>query len=124
MNRVQQICPVGGVVPSASQAIDLGLPSGTLWAPWNVGAAKATDAGEVFAWGETTVKSVYNWSTYKHVLANQSSKDCISKYTVADGDLQSSWYSGGAFCGDGIGAIGIADGAQRQTGASTGGRRP
>lgn len=34
--------------------VDLGLPSGTLWAKMNVGAKKETDAGLYFAWGETT----------------------------------------------------------------------
>ena len=34
--------------------VDLGLPSGTLWAKMNVGAESETDAGLYFAWGETT----------------------------------------------------------------------
>lgn len=33
--------------------VDLGLPSGTLWAKMNVGAKSETDAGLYFAWGET-----------------------------------------------------------------------
>ena len=45
--------------------VDLGLPSGTLWATCNVGANSPEDYGEYFAWGETTPKSTYNWSTYK-----------------------------------------------------------
>lgn len=31
--------------------VDLGLPSGTLWATRNVGAEKPEDAGNYFAWG-------------------------------------------------------------------------
>ena len=46
-------------------AIDLGLPSGTLWADRNVGAATPEAYGDYFAWGETEPKGVYNWSTYK-----------------------------------------------------------
>ena len=34
--------------------VDLGLPSGTLWAKCNVGAQNETDYGLYFAWGETT----------------------------------------------------------------------
>ena len=33
--------------------VDLGLPSGTLWADRNVGATSPEDYGAVFAWGET-----------------------------------------------------------------------
>ena len=34
--------------------VDLGLPSGTLWATKNIGASSITDTGLYFAWGETT----------------------------------------------------------------------
>ena len=44
--------------------VDLGLPSGLLWATRNVGATSPEDYGDHFAWGETTPKSVYNWTTY------------------------------------------------------------
>jgi hypothetical protein len=46
--------------------IDLGLPSGTMWACCNVGATKPEDYGDYFAWGETLPKEVYNSSTYIH----------------------------------------------------------
>ena len=45
--------------------IDLGLPSGTLWATMNVGASSPEDYGDYFAWGETSPKEVYSLSTYK-----------------------------------------------------------
>ena len=64
--------------------VDLGLPSGTLWATTNVGATNPEDYGDYFAWGETVpygkedlsnatnynyagtyVKTNYNWDTYK-----------------------------------------------------------
>lgn len=45
--------------------IDLGLPSGTLWATMNVGANRPEDYGDYFAWGETKAKDEYNWATYK-----------------------------------------------------------
>ena len=45
--------------------VDLGLPSGTLWATCNVGATKPEEYGDYFAWGETESKSTYNDFTYK-----------------------------------------------------------
>ncbi len=41
--------------------VDLGLPSGTLWATMNVGAKKVTEIGDYFAWGETVPKDNYDW---------------------------------------------------------------
>ena len=49
--------------------VDLGLPSGTLWATCNVGAFSPEDYGDYFAWGETTGynsgKTDFSWSTYE-----------------------------------------------------------
>ena len=49
--------------------VDLGLPSGTLWATCNIGADNPEDYGDYFAWGETTGyndgKTDFNWSTYQ-----------------------------------------------------------
>lgn len=47
-------------------AVDLGLPSGTLWADRNVGANSPEDYGGYYACGETEEKEVYDWSTYTH----------------------------------------------------------
>lgn len=47
--------------------VDLGLPSGTLWATCNVGASKPTDYGNYYAWGETKTKTSFfeeNYSFY------------------------------------------------------------
>ena len=46
-------------------AVDLGLPSGTLWADRNVGADAPEAYGDYFAWGETEPKSYYYWDSYK-----------------------------------------------------------
>lgn len=58
--------------------IDLGLPSGTMWATCNVGADSPDQYGDYFAWGETTPKTTYNWSTYKYSKGdyNQLTKYC------------------------------------------------
>lgn len=39
--------------------VDLGLPSGTLWATCNIGANTPTELGDQYAWGEITPKSAY-----------------------------------------------------------------
>ena len=46
--------------------VDLGFPSGIKWASCNVGADSPEEYGDYFAWGETSPKSTYNWSTYKY----------------------------------------------------------
>ena len=62
--------------------VDLGLPSGTLWATCNVGANSPVEYGDYFAWGETEPKSDYNWDTYQ--LCNGSGLT-ITKYYFDDG---------------------------------------
>ena len=44
--------------------VDLGLPSGNLWATCNVGAINPWNYGDYYAWGETQTKDNYNWETY------------------------------------------------------------
>lgn len=46
--------------------VDLGLPSGTLWAYTNIGANSPTDYGNYYAWGETEPKEIYDWETYQY----------------------------------------------------------
>ena len=58
-------------------AVDLGLPSGTLWADRNVGAYSPEAYGDYFAWGETEPKDTYDWSTYKWC---QGSNRTLTKY--------------------------------------------
>ena len=51
--------------PVEGDWVDLGLPSGTLWATRNVGASAPEDYGDYFAWGETQPKNdsvnTYMW---------------------------------------------------------------
>lgn len=62
--------------------VNLGLPSGTLWATCNVGADNPEVYGDFFAWGETEPKETYNWSTYKYSLDDQYhlTKYCCTSY--------------------------------------------
>lgn len=46
--------------------VNLGLPSGLLWASRNIGAAQSSEDGLYFAWGETQSKTSYSWSNYAH----------------------------------------------------------
>ena len=57
--------------------VDLGLPSGTLWATCNVGASAPEEFGDYFAWGETEPKDYYDWSTYKWCNGNE---ETLTKY--------------------------------------------
>ena len=61
--------------------VDLGLPSGTLWATCNVGANSPEEYGNYFAWGETEPKSDYSWSTYKYF---KSPEEIITKYCTSN----------------------------------------
>ena len=63
--------------PGNHEWVDLGLPSGTLWATCNVGANSPEEYGDYFAWGEVTPKDDYNWSTYKWC---NGSDDTMTKY--------------------------------------------
>ena len=47
-------------------SVNLGLPSGTLWAPCNVGASTPEEYGYFYAWGETQPKNNYDFSTYQY----------------------------------------------------------
>ncbi len=45
--------------------VDLGLPSRTLWATYNVGAASPYEKGQYFAWGEVEPREDISWESYK-----------------------------------------------------------
>ena len=67
--------------------VDLGLPSGLLWATCNVGADNLEDYGDYFAWGETEPKDTYNWSTYQYCMGsdNTLTKYCSNSYCGYNG---------------------------------------
>ena len=60
--------------------VDLGLS--VKWATMNVGATAPEDYGYYFAWGETSEKSDYSWSTYKYCKGTSTTmtKYCTSSY--------------------------------------------
>ena len=61
----------------AHEWVDLGLPSGTLWATCNVGASSPEEYGDLFAWGEIEPKGTYDWTTYKWCNGTSTS---LTKY--------------------------------------------
>ena len=61
--------------------VDLGLS--VKWATMNIGADSPEEYGSYFAWGETSEKKVYNWSTYKY----GTSATHQTKYNEADGKV-------------------------------------
>ena len=86
-------CSVLVGVHNPDDYVDLGLPSGTLWATCNVGASSPEDYGYYFAWGETEPydvnggKTTFNWSTYKWCNGSVSTmtKYCTSSSYGNDG---------------------------------------
>ena len=64
--------------------VDLGLPSGLLWAKCNLGATTPEGHGDYYAWGETATKEVYNWSTYKYCTVDaEGSLQTLTKYNTS-----------------------------------------
>lgn len=70
------------VLDSEHEYVDLGLPSGTLWATCNIGANAPEDYGDYFAWGETEPKEVYD-----------GSKWYMNSYYDTDGNFHSGGYT-------------------------------
>ena len=74
--------------------VDLGLPSGTLWATCNVGANKPSESGLYFQWGDTKgytkerigKRKPFSEAKYKWNIKESDKK--LSKYTHIDDDLE------------------------------------
>lgn len=75
-------------VEKTYEHVDLGLPSGILWAKCNIGADTETDAGSYFQWGDTQgytadqvgVDKIFDWAHYKF-----GTRDNLTKYNSTDG---------------------------------------
>ena len=79
----------GGHYDGNYEYVDLDLPSGTLWATFNVGASVPWEYGDYFAWGEVKPKEVYDWSTYKY---------CNGSYTTLTKYCTDSTYGYNGYC--------------------------
>ena len=78
--KVEQVADSG--ITDGHAWVNLGLPSGTLWATCNVGASKPEEYGSYFAWGETQPKNEYSWKNYKFISGSK-----LTKYCVEDDDI-------------------------------------
>ena len=67
----------GGGSTAPAGFVDLGLPSGLLWAECNLGASTPEGYGNYYAWGETSPKSDYYWDTYRYANGDH---DQLTKY--------------------------------------------
>ena len=71
--------------------VDLGLPSGTLWAAYNVGASSPEEFGNYYAWGEIMPKDEYtreNSLTYDKEMFNISGNE---QYDAATANWGGDW---------------------------------
>lgn len=72
-------------VKDGHEYVDLGLPSGLLWATCNIGAEVPNQAGYYFAWGEVGQRDVYDWENYKWGDDKYLTKyNTSGKYGVSD----------------------------------------
>ncbi|MDE6115636.1 MAG: T9SS type A sorting domain-containing protein [Muribaculum sp.] len=85
--------------------VNLGLPSGTLWATYNVGATSPYEKGHYFAWGEVEPREDFSWESYKFfegyeadpnngewvVLENIGADICGTEYDAARYQWGSGW---------------------------------
>lgn len=88
VNITQSTMYKGGYkIIAGHKFIDLGLPSGLLWAETNVGATLPADFGNFYAWGETAVRepasdgySHYDFDSYKYKDKTDNGLDYFNKY--------------------------------------------
>lgn len=66
--------------------VDLGLPSGNLWATCNLGASAPEAYGDYYAWGETKPKQMYTYPNHKWYKEGAPSLG-FTKYNNEDGKL-------------------------------------
>ena len=71
----------GYYIEDSKEYVDLGLPSGLLWATHNIGAGEEQDSGEYFSWGEIMPKVSYYWGTYKY---SNGAENSLTKYNYSD----------------------------------------
>ena len=76
--------------------VDLGLPSGTMWAKCNLGAASADQLGNLYAWGETTTKDSFSLDNYYYYFfgeyVNIGSDIRGTQYDVATASWKGIWH--------------------------------
>lgn len=74
-------------VKPAYESVDLGLPSGTLWATMNVGATKPEQYGDYYAWGEVETKDTANYTRQGYRFYPENDGDEYTKYNSTDNKM-------------------------------------
>lgn len=76
----------GGTTTDKVGYVDLGLPSGNLWAECNLGASSPEAYGDYYAWGETKPKQEYTYPNHKWYKEGAPSLG-FTKYNNEDGKM-------------------------------------
>lgn len=76
---------IGGSTDNV-EYVDLGLPSGNLWATCNLGASSPEAYGDYYAWGEVEPKQEYTYPNHKWYKEGAPSLG-FTKYNNEDGKL-------------------------------------
>lgn len=63
--------------------VDLGLPSGLLWATYDVGASGIKQMGSLYGWAEVETSETYNWEDLKYYERDNDSYRFL-KYVTSD----------------------------------------
>ena len=75
--------------------VDLGLPSGALWATCNIGSTNPEDIGDYFAFGEVAPKEQYTQNNYIYyssgTYTKYNSTDNLSKLEPQDDAANYNW---------------------------------
>ncbi len=96
----QGVTKPGTGVAQGHTWIDLGLPSGNLWASCNVGAKTPSEWGDYFAWGDTATKAEYastNCPTFGktvdilNLAGYTKGGELVEKYDAAQHNWGASW---------------------------------
>ncbi len=91
-------CVEGGLVLAQCDYVDLGLPSGILWATCNMGAKVPGDFGDYYAWGELIPRGFEDWISFEEVTYSLRGVKCygdnnelLPEYDVATQKLGEKW---------------------------------
>lgn len=71
---------LSSLCPDSNHPHQIDMGTGVYWACCNVGATSPEQYGKYYAWGETSTKSYYAWSTYKWC---NGSDDSMTKYSIS-----------------------------------------
>ena len=83
--KIEKLKAAAGIEDSV-EFVDLGLPSGNLWATCNLGASSPEQYGDYYAWGETKPKQEYTYPNHKWYKEGAPSLG-FTKYNNEDGKL-------------------------------------